>query len=131
MLMAIGVLLGLVAPTDQSRLALEISTSQREVLVGEPVKLTVRLKAKADVQGFPLDGQEELPVQFLRVLVDDGTQVRIYVEFPRQIVEQVLVAEKLRQDQSVRLERGEVGCVDRRQLCPAANSNCCNHAVSE
>ena len=48
------------------------------------------------MQGIPLDGQEELPVQFLRVLVDDGTQVRIYVEFPRQIVEQVLVAEKLR-----------------------------------
>ncbi len=96
MLMIIGVLLGLAAPADQSRLALEISTPQREVLVGEPVKLTVRLKAKADVHGIPLDGQEELPVQFLRVLVDDGTQVRTYVEFPRQIVEQVLVAESLR-----------------------------------
>jgi hypothetical protein len=96
MLMVIGVLLGLAAPPDQSALALEISTLQREVLVGEPVKLTVRLKATADVRGIPLDGEEKLPVQFLRVLVDDGTQVRTYVEFPPQIVEQVLVAESLR-----------------------------------
>jgi hypothetical protein len=96
MLMMIGVLVGLAVPADQSALVLEISTPQREVLVGEPVKLTVRLKAKTDVHGIPLDAEEELPVQFLRVLVDDGTQVRTYVEFPRQIVEQVLVAESLR-----------------------------------
>jgi len=96
MLMVIGVLLGFAVPVGQSGMALEISTPQREVFVGEPVKLIVRLKAKGEVQGIPLNSEEELPVEFLRILVDDGTQVRTYVEFPRQIVEQVLVAEKLR-----------------------------------
>lgn len=95
MLMAIGILVGLAAPAGQSGLTLEISAPQREVLVGEPVKLIVQLRANSDVHGVPLDG-ESLPVQFLRLLVDDGTQVRTYVEFPQQIVDRVLVAETLR-----------------------------------
>lgn len=94
MIATIGLLFGLAAGA-QPGLVLDLSAPKREVLVGEPVKLVLRLKATRDVAGVPLDG-DALPVHFVRFLVDDGGHVSTYLEYQRQIEERVLVAANLR-----------------------------------
>ncbi len=94
MMSTIGLLFGLAAGV-QPGLVLELSAPKRDVFVGEPVKVVVRLKATKDVVGVPWDG-ERVPVQFLRFIVDSGASTSTYVEYPRQIEERVLVADQLR-----------------------------------
>jgi hypothetical protein len=90
----VAVLLALAAESP-SGFTLTIDSSQQKVFVGEPVKLTVRLKATRHIHGMPIGDEGELPVGLVRFRVDDGTRTRTYIDYSGSLDCRVLVQSSL------------------------------------
>jgi hypothetical protein len=88
------ILVSLGVPMDQSALSLALNSPKREVLVGEPVKLVLQLKARKRTDRVDLDG-DDIPFSLLSVVVDNGGSTRTYVEYNRTIEERVRVYQTL------------------------------------
>jgi hypothetical protein len=75
---------------DLKGLTLGASSRQGELLVGEPLKITLRWKASRPVRNVAV---EEPDFLFRSVLlsVNDGTGARLYREYPHELVEKPLV----------------------------------------
>jgi len=84
----------LAAAADLGGLSLAADSRQEELLVGEPLKLTLRWKAARPVAGVAVEEPRFL-FQSVLLSVDDGTGARLYREYPREIVEKTLVARSL------------------------------------
>lgn len=80
-------ILGLVVAAG---LQLKIDSPQRELLVGEPLKLTVRWTAAARLGGVAVE-TTDFEYQSLRFVVDDGAGPRTYREFPHDSGDRLLV----------------------------------------
>jgi len=83
---------------DVSGLSLEATTPQRELLVGEPLRLTLRWKAARAVKHVAIE-EPDFVFQSLLLSVNDGSGSRLYREYPHDIVERLLVTRSLGKDE--------------------------------
>jgi hypothetical protein len=81
-----------------SGLALQISSPQRDLLVGEPVMVAVRWKATSEVKNV-LIVDPDFHASSLLLAVDDGRGARLYREYPHDMVERTLVSGPLKKGQ--------------------------------
>ncbi len=81
--------------TDLSGLSLTTSSAQKEVLVGEPLKITVRWKAATAVGDVAVE-TPDFDFQSILLSVDDGSGALLYREYRHALREMLLVVPKLK-----------------------------------
>jgi hypothetical protein len=81
--------------TDLSGLSLTTSSSQKEVLVGEPLRVTFRWKATAPVKDVAVE-ESDFVFQSILLSVDDGHGALLYREYRHQMTERLLVLASLK-----------------------------------
>jgi hypothetical protein len=79
---------------DLAGLSLTVSTPRDTVLVGEPVKATVRWRANTLVRDVAVEDQKFL-FQSIRLVVERDGQVEMYREAPHEMHEKLLVRRRL------------------------------------
>jgi hypothetical protein len=85
----IAILTALLA-AELGGLTLEVTSPQRALLVGEPLKLTLSWKASPSVSGVAVEDPDFLFGSVL-LSVDHGAGARLYREHPHQLLEKALV----------------------------------------